>query len=148
MLRKGFTLIELVLIVALLAILIGIAIPRLGWDAMGKVHVDTVAKQFSGHLKLARSLAIANSSTNASGYKVVFAAGFTSYRLVNVETAADVKGPINMPQGVTSSGDSEFQFTPLGELTAGSGTLTVQFSKTGDNATVSVTQIGRIKITS
>ncbi|MCK4752802.1 MAG: prepilin-type N-terminal cleavage/methylation domain-containing protein [Planctomycetes bacterium] len=145
--KKAFSLIELVLIVALLAILFSIAIPRMGWDTMGKVQGETAAKQFSDYLKLAKLLAITNASTNGSGYKVVCTVDFSSYRIVNADTSADVKGPIYMPNGVVCTGDTEFQFTPLGELTAGSGTLTLQFTKEGDTTTVTVTQIGRITIT-
>ena len=143
--RAGFTLIELVLTVAVLAILVSIVIPRVGWETMGKVQAETAARQFSDYLKLARSLAITHASTNSSGYKVVISGPFTSYSVINVATSEVVKGPIDIPEGVTCSGDSEFHFTPLGQLQDG-GTLTLQFSKSGDTMVVSVTPIGRITV--
>ena len=141
--RAGFTLVELILVIAVLAILVSIAIPRIGWDAMGKVQAETAAKQFSGYLKLARSLAITHASSNSSGYKVVLSGPFTSYSIINASTSEVVKGPINIPEGVSCSGDSEFQFTPLGQLQGGS-TLTLQFTKSGDTTVVTVTTVGRV----
>ncbi len=143
--RAGFTLVELILAVAVLAILVSIAIPRIGWDTMGKVQAETAARQFSDYLKLARSLAITHASSNSSGYKVVLSGPYTSYSVVNAGTLETVKGPIDIPEGVISSGDSEFHFTPLGRLQSG-GTLTLQFSKSGDTTIVSVTPIGRITV--
>ena len=139
----GFTLVELILTVAVLAILLSIAIPRLGWDTMGKVQAQTAARQFSDYLKLARSLAITHANTNGDGYKVVLSGPFTSYSVVNAATSETVKGPIDIPQGVACSGDSVFQFTPLGQLQGGS-TLMLQFTKSGDTTVVTVTAIGRI----
>jgi len=142
-LAVGFTLVELILTVAVLVILLSIAIPRVGWDTMGKVQAQTAARQFSDYLKLARSLAITHASTNGDGYKVVLSGPFTSYSVVNAATLETVKGPIDIPQGVACSGDSAFQFTPLGQLQAGS-TLMLQFTKSGDTTVVTVTAIGRI----
>lgn len=144
--RTAFSLVELILIVALLAILVSIAIPRVGWDTMGKVQSETTARQFSNYLKLARSLAITHASSNSNGYKVVLSSPYTSYSVIHSGTLETVKGPIDIPDGVTCSGSSEFHFTPLGELQDGS-TLTLQFSKAGDITVVSVTPIGRIKVT-
>jgi prepilin-type N-terminal cleavage/methylation domain-containing protein len=143
--RAGFTLVELILAVAVLAILVSIAIPRIGWDTMGKVQAETAARQFSNYLKLARSLAITHASSNSSGYKLVLAGPYTSYSVINVKTLETVKGPIEIPEGVTCSGASEFHFTPLGQLQGGS-TLTLQFLKLGDTTIVSVTPIGRITV--
>ncbi len=71
--RGGFTIVELVLIVAVLAILASIAIPRMGWGTMGKIEAETAARQFSNYLRLARSLAITHASSNGEGYKVALA---------------------------------------------------------------------------
>lgn len=143
--RAGFTLVELILAVAVLAILVSIAIPRIGWGTMGKIQAETAARQFSDHLKLARSLAITHASSNSSGYKVVLSGPFTSYSVINVATSEVVKGPINIPEGVTCSGDDEFYFTPLGQLQGGS-TLTLQVTKADDTTVVTATAIGRITV--
>lgn len=142
---RGFSLIELILIVALLAILVSIAIPRVGWETMGKVQAETSARQFSDHLKLARSLAITYAGANSNGYRVVLSGGFTSYTIINGGTSQTVKGPVETPEGVVCSGASNFVFTPLGQI-QGNATLTLQFSKSGDTTVVRVTPVGRITV--
>lgn len=142
----GFTLIELILVVVLLVILAGIALPRAGWDTMGKVQAETAARQFSDYLKLARSLSITHAGENSAGYKVVLSASEPyTYTLINTDTSDIVKGPIAFPQGVSRSGDLTFQFTPLGNSSVTSE-LAVQFSKSGDTTVVTVTPIGRITV--
>jgi prepilin-type N-terminal cleavage/methylation domain-containing protein len=144
--KTGFTLIELALTVVLLAILVSIAIPRIGWETMGKVQAETAARQFSNYLKLARSLAITHPSSNSKGYKVKLSKNRPyTYSLINADTSDVVKGPIALPEGVDRSGDRTYQFTPLGNLSV-SRELSVQFSKSGDITVVSVTPIGRITV--
>ena len=144
--RAGFTLIELILAVAVLAILVSIVIPRVGWETMGKVQAETAARQFSDYLKLARSLAITHASSNSSGYKVVLSPSQPyTYSLINADTSDVVKGPIALPEGVARSGDRTYRFTPLGNLSV-SRELEVEFSKAGDTTVVSVTPVGRITV--
>jgi len=144
--RTGFTLIELILMVAVLAILVSIVIPRIGWETMGKVQAETAARQFSDYLKLARSLTITHASSNSEGYKVVLSPSQPyTYSLINADTSDVVKGPIALPEGVARSGDRTYQFTPLGELSV-SRTLEVEFSKSDEVAVVTVTPIGRITV--
>lgn len=140
--RAGFSLIELILAVLILAILAGILVPRAGWSLIGTLESETAAHQFAGYLKMARSLAITHASTNAEGYKVVLAppSSYTSYRIVNADTSEYVKAQVNIPQGVNCTGNSEFQFTPLGNLN--SPERSVQFSKADDTTTVTVTPAG------
>ena len=142
----GFTLIELLLTVAVLAILAGIAIPRMDWGVIGKADARTSARAFANYLKLARSLAITNAGSNSKGYKVVLSRYEPyTYTLINAETSDVVKGPIDIPQGVERSGDRKFHFTPLGEL-KGNHELTLQLSSSGETTVVSVTPIGRITV--
>ena len=145
--RMGFTLTELLLIVAILAVLVSIAMPRVGFTAMGTIQSDIAGQEFGGYLKLARSLAITHASINDQGYKLTLSPSspYTSYSLVDANSSGIVKGPINIPTGVTCTGDSEFSFTPLGRLQGGSA-LTLQFTKSNDTTTVNVTPIGRITV--
>ena len=144
--RTGFSLIELLLIIALLAILASIVVPRAGWGAVGKVQAETAGRQFSDYLKLARSLAITHASSNSAGYKVVLSASQPyTYSLVNADTSDVIKGPIDLPTGVSRSGDKTYRFMPLGNL-SGSQTLSVTFLKASDTTIVTVTPIGRITV--
>lgn len=143
---NGFTLVELILIVALLAILASIAVPRVGWNAMGSVQSETAARQFSNYLKLARSLAVTHASVNSAGYKLVLSQTRPyTYMLVDSNTSEVVKGPIDLPEGVERNGDRTFQFTPLGNLSV-SNVLEVEFSKASDTTIVSVTPTGKVSI--
>ena len=114
---------------------------------MGVVQSKTAAREFANYLKLTKSLAITNSATNNQGYKITLSPGspYTSYSIINADSMATVKGPIDIPTGVTCTGDAEFHFTPLGQLQLGS-TITAQFTKSTDTSTVTVTPIGRITV--
>ena len=139
--RAGFTLIELIMVVAVLAILMSIAIPRMGWGTIGKYQAESAARNFSGHLKLARSLAISNAGGNATGYKVVLTG--PSYSVINAATSAVVKGPFEIPEGVICAGADEFHFTPVG-LLQGDTEKKLEFSGPDYTALVTVTATGRI----
>ncbi|RKY08603.1 MAG: hypothetical protein DRP66_04215 [Planctomycetota bacterium] len=140
---KGFTLVELIVVVMILAILAGIVVPRAGWSTIGTMESATAGDQFAAWLRLARSLAITHASANGSGYKVVLSAGspYTSYRIVNADTSANVKAAVSIPDGVICTGDSEIQFTPVGNV-AGGAQLSVQFTKNDDTTVVSVSPVG------
>lgn len=144
---KGFTVAELILVVAVLAIMASIAIPRMGWATMGKVQSKTAARQFANYLKLTRSLAIMNASSNDIGYSLQLSASepYTSYEIENEATGTIIKGPIAIPTGVTCTGDYDFKFTPLGQLYS-SVALNAQFSKASDTSVVTVTPTGRITV--
>jgi prepilin-type N-terminal cleavage/methylation domain-containing protein len=141
----GFTLVELIMVIALLAILASVTIPRISWGLIGKAQAKTSAREFSDYLKLARSLAITHASTNSSGYKVLLSGSLTTYSLIDAATLQTIKEPVDIPQSVICSGDDEFHFTPLGQLQGG-GTLTVHFTNAGDTKVVTASAIGRITV--
>lgn len=148
LIRRGFSLIELLLIVMILAVMAGMVVPRIGWGLVGTLESEAAAKQFSGYLKMARLLAITHASTNSSGYKVVLSPSqpYTSYIIVNAGTSANIKTAVNIPSGIACTGDRVFQFTPLGNLN-GASQLSVQFTKADDSTTITVTPAGgRVKI--
>lgn len=142
----GFTLTELVLTIAMLVILTGIAIQRMGWSTMDKADCRTCAHEFGNYLRLARSLAITKAGSNSKGYKVIMSESEPYiYMIINANTSDVVNEPVDIPEGVECTGDREFYFEPLGGL-KGNSELTLQFSKSGETAVVRVTPIGRITV--
>ena len=57
--RAGFTLVELILLVAVFAIIYSIMIPGIGWGSLRKFQAGTSGHQFSGYMKLARGIVTA-----------------------------------------------------------------------------------------
>ena len=136
--------------VALLAIMASIVVPRMGVDVIGKMEAETTARQFGHYLRLARSLAITHAGSNGQGYQVILlpAEPYTSYKIVNAQTLQDVKEAREIPPGVVCDGDREFLFTNLGDL-AGASQKAVEFSKGQNHLAVKVWPAGgRIKVTS
>ena len=145
----GFTVIEVLVVIALVGIMASIVIPRMGFATRGKVQAKTAAREFSNYLKLTRSLAITNGSIHDKGYELELSedsGSYTSYEIKDKDTDEIVKGPITIPTGVTvTCTKDKFKFKKLGQLDEGS-TQTVQFSKEGVTSVVSVTPIGRITV--
>jgi prepilin-type N-terminal cleavage/methylation domain-containing protein len=139
----GFTLVELVITVALLAIVVSITIPRLNYGAVRTAEVKTTAQAFAGMLRVARSLAVSDAGGNSQGYQVVIEAG--AYSLINADTVTTVKGPVTIPDGISTSGDTEIQFNRLGEMSGGAG-KSVTFSSGSTSVTITVTPVGGVKM--
>jgi len=144
--KDAFSLIELVLVAALLGVIAMIAIPRIGGGAADRLAATTTAREIASDMRLARSLAIANAGTNPLGYAVQMTGGspYSGYRIVNLTTSATVSTK-TVAAAVVCTGDGEFRFSALGSLSGGSGTaLSVsadgrQYALTLAPATASVT---------
>ena len=119
----AFSLIELVLIVALLGVIAMIAIPRFGSDAVNRLAATTTAREIASDMRLARSLAISNASANPNGYavKMTGSSPYSGYSVVSLMTDETVSTNTILPE-ILCTGDSEFRFASLGNLAAGSGT--------------------------
>lgn len=95
--RRGVTLPELLAAVALTAIILSVAIPRLVqsnvWGGEGKA----AAKNLAANLRLARRMAVDHGAANPLGYRLD---GFTStYRLYDLAAGAYVGDTQGLPQG-------------------------------------------------
>jgi len=137
--KTGFSLVELVLVVAILAVLAVIAVPRFGGDMLGRSAVDAAARETAADMRLCRAYAVANASSSPQGYALRMLPGppYPGYEIVNLATAASVKGK-TFSSRVSCTGDGEFRFGPLGNLTAGSGT-TLTLSGSGKQSVLQLT---------
>ncbi len=55
--RKGFTLIEVIIIVVIMGVAIGLAVPRIG-NSVGKMRLKSAVRKFSAVLRYTRQMAI------------------------------------------------------------------------------------------
>ena len=143
--RRGFTLLEMIVVLALVAILAGIAV--LNHHAMrGRLDLGMAARQVMMDLKQARMRAVAQHVN----YRIVFATGSASYRRQRKGTSGyqDDGGPTALPRGIliagcTATGDA-ISFVPRGN--AGSfGTVTVQ-NEHGEARSVTVNIAGQVRV--
>lgn len=120
--KKGFTLVELIIVTIFLGIFAAIAIPRLNYGIITKFSAETTAKKITADLRRCRMLAISNAANNTQGYqlKMVGSSPYQSYQIVDLSTSAVVDShPI--PDKLQCTGDSTIDFGPLGNLKSGSG---------------------------
>lgn len=82
--RRGFSLMELVLVSAILAVLAGIATPRYG-RAIARYQVAMAAKRVAADLEYAANRA----RTSSSSLTVVFAPGSNQYQMAGVPDLRD-----------------------------------------------------------
>jgi type II secretory pathway pseudopilin PulG len=135
---RFFTLLELVLVVALIGILALLAVPRFAGDAMKRSAVRAAGREITAELRLARSRAVSEAIANPVGYAVRMTGGppYTGYETVNLLTTTVIENH-SLPAGVLSSGDDAFSFTPLGSLAVGSGT-SLSLSAGGEQYTITL----------
>ena len=113
---RGMTLVELIMVVALVGILSAVVIVRLGPMAIGNPGARAVARRLALDLRHARGLAIAEGTNHYVGFDVSGAAltGYTIYRTASPSDIV-VEGYRSFDRGVTATGSTtRAEFSPTG----------------------------------
>lgn len=121
-LRSGLTTVEMLLVVAVLGLVAGLAVPRFGGQLLPRETVHTSAQQIVAQLHLARRLAI----TEHVEHQVRFVPHFPPFTSYLIERHAPgggweiVRGPQELPESLVCTGWPTHRFTPLGSASSSS----------------------------
>ena len=127
---KGYSLVELIIVVLFVGIFAAIAVPRINFATIGKQQADTIARKIATDLRRTRSLALLDAAGNSSGFalNMTGSSPYSAYELENLDTSVTVDTH-SFDSAVGCSGGSDFQFGPLGNLITGrDSSLTVAAS--------------------
>lgn len=149
MVRRGYSLAELIVVVAIMAVMAMVAVPRLSYGLVTKTKARTSAYKIVSALRKTRSLAIRDAATNKKGYTLSFTGSppYTGYKIEDEYKKKQVIETVSLPSGVkvTVSGPNKFTFEPLGNLKPGSGSQ-ITVSADGRSYTISfVPSTGAVK---
>jgi Tfp pilus assembly protein FimT len=136
--RKGFSLVEALMVVLFIGVITVIAVPRLNLAVISKCKAEATAKKIVIDLRRVRGLAISNAVNNSQGFslRLLGSGPYTGYEIINLDTVAAVDSH-TIDQDVTVSGTSnEFDFGPLGNLTSTYTQITV--SAEGKSFTITI----------
>ena len=124
--RKGFTLVELIVIVSIIGVITFIAVPRLVMATIALGRSQTGAEKIAAEIRHCRTLAISNANAYPQGFKVRMtgSGSYTGLEIVNVQTGAVVESD-TIPAKVSCTGAPDFQFAPLGNRINDTDSLTV-----------------------
>jgi len=134
--EKGFTLVELLIVVTLIGVMTFIAVPRMGFSLITGSKAQTNAQKIAAAIRYARSLAIANAATNQQGFAFnMTGSPYSGFEIVNLATS-DVNETGSIDPQVSCTGANDFRFGPLGNRLVDSDSLTV--SAGGKTYTITV----------
>ena len=139
--RRAFSLVELMLMVAILGVFAAVAIPRLDYAIVRRYKAEATAKKILTSLRLTRSLSISEAATNNRGFDLDMIGGgpYTGYEINNNDTHTTVASH-TIDSDVTVTGTNKFKFEPLGNLQTGSD-LQLTVSADGKSFTITVFQV-------
>ncbi|MHC4131992.1 MAG: pilus assembly FimT family protein [Planctomycetota bacterium] len=137
--KKGFSIIELIIIVLFIGALAAIAVPRVNFDIVKKSKTEITAKKIVTDLRRTRSLAISDAANNTQGFQLQMLGGtpYSGYRIDNLDTSEKIDEHSINPD-VNCSGESLFKFGPIGNLLSGSD---AQLTVTGSGKSFTITVV-------
>ncbi len=136
---KGYSVVELIIVVLFIGIFATIAVPRINIATVSKQKVDTVARKIVIDLRRTRTMAVSNAATNTSGFalNMTGSSPYSAYEIEDLSTST-VVDTHSFDSVIGCSGGANFQFGPLGSLITGSdSSLTV--TTTGRSFTITIT---------
>lgn len=136
--RKGFSLVEVVMVVLFIGILAVIAIPRLNMAVVSRYKAEATAKKIVTDLRLTRRLAISDAANNTEGFslRMLGPGPYTGYEIINLDTEAILDSCTFDPEVTVAGVADEFEFGPLGNLTSTKTQITV--SAEGKTFTINI----------
>lgn len=139
--RKGFSLVEAIMVVLFIGILAAVAIPRLNYAIVSKYKAEATAKKIVTDLRRTRRLAISDAANNTFGYELQMdpPLPYTGYEIIDrsVPPTTVDSHTIDSDVSVTCPAQPIFRFGPLGNMEPGSCTE-VTVSAGGKSFTITV----------
>lgn len=139
--RSGFSLIELVLVLAVLGLLLGIGLPRLA-GAVDRIEVAAAASQIAAAHTRARMMAISGSRVLVL---TVDSAGLSIHPRGSTANLWSDRGPAFSSVSLTGPSRS-FTFSPEG-FSLGLSNATLHLRRGSATRTVVISRLGRVRIT-
>lgn len=117
--RKGFSLIELMIVVLFLAALTTIAIPRVNLSGIRRREAETTTMKMITSIRRTRSMAISKAATHPHGFafKLNLKNEPCTYQIVDqLDNSVIDSQEIDTDITVSCKGNGEYPFGPLGNL--------------------------------